>query len=41
MNIQQMMKQAQAMQKRIQEQQRANAKSNAKRADDLESELGM
>ena len=39
--IKAMQEQAQAMQKRIQEQQRANAKSNAKRADDLESELGM
>lgn len=36
-----MQEEALAMQKRIQEQQRANAKSNAKKADDLESELGM
>jgi hypothetical protein len=36
-----MREQAQAMRKSVQQQQQSNAKANAKRADELESELGL
>ena len=39
--VQAMREQAEAMRKSMQQQQQSNAKSNAKRADDLESELGL
>ncbi|MFL6575789.1 MAG: hypothetical protein ACJ8MR_04190 [Povalibacter sp.] len=39
--VQAMREQALAMQKSLQEQQKANAKTNAKKADDLEKELGL
>jgi len=39
--VKQMQEQARAAQKAIQAQQQANAKSNAKKADDLEKELGL
>jgi hypothetical protein len=39
--VKEMQEQARALQKRMQEQQQTNAKSNAKKADDLEKELGL
>jgi hypothetical protein len=39
--VEAMRQQALAMQKSLQEQQKANAKTNAKKADDLEKELGL
>lgn len=39
--VQAMREQAEAMRKTLQQQQQSNAKSNAKRAEDLESELGL
>jgi hypothetical protein len=39
--VREMQEQARALQKSLQQQQKANAKSNAKKADDLEEELGL
>jgi hypothetical protein len=39
--VQSMREQAEAMRKSLQQQQQSNAKANAKRADELESELGL
>jgi len=39
--VKEMQRQAQEMQKAMQAQQQANQKTNAKKADDLEKELGL
>lgn len=39
--VKEMQERARAMQQAIQAQQQANAKANAKKADDLEQELGL